>query len=103
MLDLIAFKPDKWDKLVKDLEEYWKNKNGQQLLEVIFLEKFVNGCSATIVFHPVEQYSIRIERNPKIDGKWWLNTPPKKTICNTNNSEGEEIMPCARCLGRAKD
>lgn len=94
---LEAFEPDKWDKLVKDFEEYWKKKNDHQLLDAMFLDKFVSGCSNAIVFHPVE----RIERNPEKESKWW--TVQKKTTYKTNSSEGEQIMPCVQCPGRAGD
>jgi len=95
--NLEIFDPNKRNKIVKDFK-YWKDKNEQQLLNAMFLEKFINGCSDAIVFHPVEQYSISIKKNPKIEGKWWAN-PPKKNIGKTS----KQIIPCAQCPGRAKD
>jgi hypothetical protein len=93
--DLKALEPNKRNKLQKDFEEHWKDKNDQQLLDAMFLEKFANGCSAAIVFHPVEQYSVKIEKNPKIDGKWW--EPPKE-----ESKWKTKTMPCAQCPGRVK-
>jgi hypothetical protein len=90
---------NKRNKLVKNFEEYWKDKKEQQLLGAMFLEKFVNGCSEAIVFHPVE----RIERNPKTEGKWWLGTRQEETSYELSSSEGEQIMPCAQCPGRLEN
>jgi hypothetical protein len=97
--DVKEFAPDKWDKIVKDFDEYWKGKSDQQLLETMFLKKLVNGCSDAIVFHPVEQYSIRVEKNPKKENKWWCNNVQKRLPYKSRSSEVKEIMPCAQCPG----
>jgi hypothetical protein len=99
-IDLKLFEPNKRNKLEKDFEEHWKDKNEQQLLDAMFLEKFANGCSAAIVLQAVEQHSIKILKNPKIDIKWWAN-PPKKNVWKT--SKQIQIMPCSQCPGRAKE
>jgi len=95
--NLQIFDPNKKNKIVKDFK-YWKYKNEQQLLNAMFLEKFVNGCSDAIVFHPVEQYSISIKKNPKIEDKWWANLPKKNT-----GKTSKQIIPCAQCPGRAEN
>jgi len=101
--DVKEFAPDKWDKIVKDFKEYWKGKNEQQLLGAMFLDKFVNGCSEAIVFHPVEECSIRIEKNPITEGRWWCDNVQKRFPYKLRSSEVKEIMPCAQCPGRAEN
>ena len=106
--------PDFSQKLFKDFESFWSDKNGEELLNLMYLKRHVSlilsnsrilSCSGSIVKHPITINGGRITKNPLETKDWWPKREkiyqPVKNILPNDIERLIEMKPCLNCSGRS--
>lgn len=90
--ELKYLRPEYAKRLEDDFMACWRGKNDDELLDLLFLNRFGNGCPEAIVFHPVDT----IVKNPLLLGKWWSEQPSPPP--NMSRRNDPVPLPCPDCL-----
>ena len=79
----------------QNFHDFWKDKSEEELWDLLFLEKYVDGCTDVLLSHPLEKSWIR--RNPIEEDKWWEITK------GNQHSKGSYTctLPCYKCSGHS--
>lgn len=92
--ELKYFRADCAKRFEDDFTAHWRDKNDDELLDLLFLNRLVTGCSGAIVFHPVDT----IVKNPLMLGKWWSEQRPQPTGALIRHNDVP--LPCRNCPAR---
>jgi len=92
--ELKYLRPDLAKRLEADFMAYWRDKNDEEVLDLLFVNRLGDGCPEAMVFHPLDT----IVKNPLLSPKWWSpqpSPPTKPSLCND-----PVLLPCPDCSDR---
>ena len=81
----------KWE---QEFHHFWESKSEDELWNLLFLEKCVDGCTQVLLCHPL--HDSWIIRNPIKEGEWWDIRRGGRDSPTSYTS----TLPCSRCSGR---